>query len=365
MTETEIAGRVAFNQIRYAQVWEDADILTAALRVGAGDTVVSIASAGDNALALLAEGAERVIAVDLNPAQLACVRMRVAAYTHLTHAELLELMGSRPTTRRGDLLDRVAQKLSGDDQAFWNIHKETVLKHGLGGAGKFERYFRILRRRLLPLVHSGTTVEALLEPRDHAGREAFYETRWNSARWRWLVKFFFSKPVMGRLGRDPAFFDQVEGSAADQVARMTRQALVEQDPSANPYLHWIVKGTHGSTLPRALTAERFEIIRSRLDRLDIRLCTVEALAEAGVKADAFNLSDIFEYMSPDAHQAAYATVLSASKPGARIAYWNMMAPRRAPGPLAQRVRTRSDLEAALKPQDKAFFYRDFVIEEVL
>jgi S-adenosylmethionine-diacylglycerol 3-amino-3-carboxypropyl transferase len=54
---TEIAGRAAFDLIRYAQVWEDADILVDALRPGAGDTVVSIASAGDNALALLAAGA--------------------------------------------------------------------------------------------------------------------------------------------------------------------------------------------------------------------------------------------------------------------------------------------------------------------
>ncbi len=56
MAETDIAKRASFDIIRYAQVWEDADILVAALRPKASDTVVSIASAGDNALALLAEG---------------------------------------------------------------------------------------------------------------------------------------------------------------------------------------------------------------------------------------------------------------------------------------------------------------------
>jgi S-adenosylmethionine-diacylglycerol 3-amino-3-carboxypropyl transferase len=117
-------------------------------------------------------------------------------------------------------------------------------------------------------------------------------------------------------------------------------------------------------LPRALEPERHEIIRDRLDRLEIRLCTVETLAEEGVKADAFNLSDIFEYMSPEAHEAAYGTILAASRPGARIAYWNMMAPRRVPASLASRVTTNTALEAKLKPLDKAFFYSDFVIEEV-
>ena len=97
---------------------------------------------------------------------------------------------------------------------------------------------------------------------------------------------------------------------------------------------------------------------------DVRLSTIEALADQGVRADAFNLSDIFEYMSAPAHEAAYRTVLDCARPGARIAYWNMMAPRRAPEALADRITADPALEARLRPIDKAFFYRDFVVETV-
>ena len=365
MTETDIAKRAKFEIIRYAQAWEDADILAAALRVKPSDTVVSIASAGDNALALLAEGAERVIAVDLSPAQLACVRLRVAMYQTHAHGEFLELMGSRPSGRRKHLLELAAAKLSDADQKFWAEREEQVRRFGVGGVGKFEKYFRTFRDWVIPFIHTREVIDLLLTPRDEAERAKFYDKRWNSWGWRQMVKLFFSRAVMGRLGRDPAFFDHVEGGPAAQVARLTRKALVDQDPSVNPYLHWILKGTHGAALPRALEAERFEVIRDRLDRLEIRLCTVETLASEGVKADAFNLSDIFEYMSPEAHEAAYGTILAAANPGARIAYWNMMAPRRVPVSLAARVTTNTELEAKLKPLDKAFFYSDFVIEEVM
>lgn len=361
---SDIEHRARFDRIRYAQVWEDADVLVAALGIRPGDTVVSIASAGDNALALLAQGAGRVIAADLNPTQLACVRLRVAAYRTLNHGELLELMGSRPSSRRGELLDRAARTLDPDDQAFWTERKAGVEAHGAAGVGKFEDYFRLFRTRILPLVHSSGTVAALLESRSADERATFFDGRWNSWRWRLLLKTFFSRTVMGRLGRDPAFFDHAEGSAADQVSRNTRQALVEQDPSANPYLHWILTGAHGEVLPLALRPEHFDAIRDNLDRLEIRLSTIEALAGQGVRADAFNLSDIFEYMSPQAHEAAYRTVLDCARPGARVAYWNMMAPRRVPAALADRVSTDPALEAALRPVDKAFFYRDFVIETV-
>jgi S-adenosylmethionine-diacylglycerol 3-amino-3-carboxypropyl transferase len=363
-TRSEIEARARFDGIRYAQVWEDADVLVSALRIGPGDTVISIASAGDNALALLAQRPARVIAVDLSPAQLACVRLRMGAYRRLSHAEMLELIGSRPSDRRDALLTRVAGTLGAEDQVFWAERRDEIVRHGLGGIGRFEGYFRLFRTRVLPLVHSRATVHALLQPRTRDERERFFERRWNSLRWRLLVETFFSRTVMGRLGRDPAFFDHAEGHAARQVAGNTRHALVDQDPSRNPYLAWILTGRHGDALPLALREENFDVIRDNLDRLELRCGAFESLAENGVRADAFNLSDVFEYMSPQAHADAYASLLACAKPSARIAYWNMMAPRRAPDALRSRVRTDRPLERVLKAQDKAFFYRDFVIETV-
>jgi S-adenosylmethionine-diacylglycerol 3-amino-3-carboxypropyl transferase len=273
-------------------------------------------------------------------------------------------MGSRSSGRRAHLLEQAAQKLPDADKAFWATRKDQVVKYGLGGIGKFENYFRTFREWVLPFIHNRETVDELLRPREPEERAAFYEKHWNIWGWRMMLKVFFSKTVMGRLGRDPAFFDHVKGSVSDHVARLTRKALVDQDPSANPYLHWILRGLHGTALPRALTEAKFEAIRSSLDRIEARLCTVETLADEGVKADAFNLSDIFEYMSPEAHEKAYGAILAAAKPGARIAYWNMMAPRRCPQSMAARVTCNTALESELKPLDKAFFYSDFIVEEV-
>jgi S-adenosylmethionine-diacylglycerol 3-amino-3-carboxypropyl transferase len=367
---TEAATRADFSRIRYAQVWEDADVLLAALDVQPTDTVVSIASAGDNALALLGAGAARVVALDLNPAQLACLALRVAAYRELSHAELLELIGSRPSTRRDALYRRCRPLLAGETREFWDAHPGAIAG-GIGAAGKFEDYFRLFRTRVLPLVHRRATIDALLRGGAREERERFYEERWNTWRWRLLFKVFFSRFVMGRLGRDPAFFKYVEGSVADRILARTRHALTALDPAANPYLHWILTGTHGAALPWALRAENFERIRARLDRLEWRLETVEAFLErerAGGAARGvvkFNLSDIFEYMSEENTAAILARLADASAPGGRLAYWNMLAPRRRPASLAHRLRPREELAASLFAQDKAFFYSALVIEEVV
>ncbi|MRU16341.1 DUF3419 family protein [Roseovarius sp. A21] len=364
MTGSEIESRAAFDHIRYAQLWEDADVLTQGLGEQAGQTLVSICSAGDNALAMLTLDPAKVVVVDLSPAQIACLRVRIGAYRALSHAEFLELMGSRPSARRGALLARACEGLDAETRAFWEDLAPEVEAHGLGGVGKFERYFRIFRRWLLPLVHSRRTIAAIFEPRDPEAREEFFDKRFNTWRWRLLMRVFFSRFVMGRMGRDKAFFDHVEGSPAQHVARRLRHAGVGTDPSQNPYLHWIMTGTHGPALPMAWREEHFEVIRDRLGRLDIRPGSLEAFVSTGEKAHGFNLSDIFEYMSPDVFAQVYGTILGASAPGARLVYWNMMAPRRVPKVYADRVESLSDLEDRLKAQDMAFFYSDFVVEEV-
>src|ERR1043166_5826818 len=53
---SEVAGKADFTGIRYAQCWEDADILVEGLDVRPGDVCLSIASAGANSLALLTPG---------------------------------------------------------------------------------------------------------------------------------------------------------------------------------------------------------------------------------------------------------------------------------------------------------------------
>src|SRR5204862_1212333 len=117
--DSEVASKADFSGIRYAQCWEDADVLVEGLDVQPGDVCLSIASAGDNSLALLTRNPDRVIALDLSPAQLACLELRIAAYRELSHPELLELIGSTPSMRRPDLYRRCRPLLSTATRVFW------------------------------------------------------------------------------------------------------------------------------------------------------------------------------------------------------------------------------------------------------
>lgn len=363
---SEAANKADFSQVRYAQCWEDADILLEGLDIQPGDTCLSIASAGDNSIAFLTRDPKRVVAIDLNPSQLHCLNLRIAAYQCLEYEELLELIGSRASDRRAEIYRKCRPGLQEDSSRFWDAHPEAIAK-GIGAAGKFENYFRLFRSRILPLAHSKQRIAALLESKPLEERLQFYERRWNTWRWRLLFNVFFSRLVMGRLGRDPRFFDYVEGSVATRILDRVRHALTELSPADNPYLQWILLGRHQGALPTALRPEYFDTIRDRVNRLESRLASVEAFcdSEGPRSVDRFNLSDIFEYMSDENYRASLQKVTEVGRPGGRLAYWNMLAPRSRPDSMANALKPIEPLASQLHLKDKAFFYSRFVLEEIL
>lgn len=351
------------NALRYAQCWEDADVLVAALALRPGGTYVAIASAGDNALAMLTAGPARVIALDREPAQLAALALRVAAYRRLSHPELLALVGSRSHGDRLVLYGRCRAALDDDARAFWDA-RPAAIRAGIGGAGRFEGYLSLFRRAVLPAIHGPGTVRALLGC--GAGERArFYDERWDSLRWRLAFRAFFARPAMSALGRDARFFAHADGPVAERLLARVAQSLREDDAGANPYLRWILTGTHGSALPLALREESFETIRANLDRLEIRRCSLEEFAARydGPAVDGWNLSDVFEYVDAAAYAKLLAQIASISAPRARLAYWNMLVPRRRPEALAPFLASREDVAAPLRARDRVPFYGDFVVEE--
>ena len=362
---SEAAQHADFSGIRYAQCWEDADILVEALNVAPGKSVVSIGSAGDNTFSLVSRAPKKVYVLDLSPAQLACVDFRKGAYEVLDYEQFLELLGIKANAHRLDLYQKIRASLAPETIVFWDERKQWI-ERGIVHEGKFERYFEMFRTRVLPIVHRQKTIDALLLERDRAAREQFYERKWNTLRWRLMFQIFFSRFVMGRFGRDPSFFRYVEGSVASEISKRVRRALTDGEPSRNPYLHWILKGEFGAVLPHALREQQFAAIKQNVHAVELRLQSLEDFLEQSESKslDAFNLSDIFEYMSEQETHRLFHLLLASSRQGARIAYWNMMAPRSAPNQLAPQVKHLETLSQALFTQDKAFFYRDFRVEEV-
>lgn len=351
---------VKHDYIRYANCWEDADVLLEGLDVQNQDKVLSIGSAGDNSFSLLSKSPEFVVAVDINLVQLNLIELKKATFQALNHNEFLSFLGFEKSLDRIALYNKVREYLSPELQMFWDERTDEIYS-GIIYAGKFERYFKMFRKWILPMVHTKNRINTLFLEKDQAAQKLFFNKRWNNLRWRILFKLFFSKFVMGRLGRDPAFLKEVEVPVSEFIIGQAEKHLSSVYAQKNYFLNFIMKGNFGEHLPHYARKENFELIKLNVDRLVV----FNGLAEDAFKKykgfNKFNLSNIFEYMNPELFKNVTNNFVENAQEGARFAYWNLMVPRRM-HEFTLELSPQGLLTQDLRTFDKGFFYKGINID---
>ncbi len=266
------------------------------------------------------------------------------------------------TDQRLHIYPHLRSDLSADARAFWDSHPRDIAA-GVIHAGKFERYFQLFSRYVRPLIHSDATTAALLMPKSASEQAAFYHEKWNTWRWRLLFRLFFSRQMMGNVGRDPAFLAQVQCAVSDYIFQKAECHLTQAAATQNFILRYNLTGSFGDFLPDYLASEQqFLTIRDRLDRVVLSQGYVQ---EAGKRYGAFhamNLSDIFEYMPTSVFQEVGKQLHQVAQPGCRMGYWNLMVPRRLSLDLPGLFRYEEDLSKQLTAADRGFFYNQFIVD---
>jgi len=364
LVKSEVEEYAKFDIIRYAQVWEDAEILIEALQINENDNILSIASAGENAISMLIKNPNKVYAIDLNANQIACSEFKIVCYKYLEYQECMELIGVFESENRLELYKKIENYLSDKTKQYLNENLEIV-KKGIINAGKFENYFNIFGKKVLPLIHNKKTRKELLTKKTKEERYEFYNKKWNNMRWKMLFRIFFSRTVMGKLGRDKAFFRYVNVNVAEHILERTKYAITELDTSENSYLHYIINGKYENVLPVAYRKENFEKIKQNIDKIVLLSETVETFIERDDVdyISKYNLSDIFEYMSDEQMCGIFEKIFTKSGTGSRVAYWNMLADKRA-SKYFENLEYKENESQKLLNKDKAFFYSNFIIEEI-
>jgi S-adenosylmethionine-diacylglycerol 3-amino-3-carboxypropyl transferase len=359
---SDINRQVDFSFIRYANCWEDADVLLQALSLEQGSDVCCVASAGDNALALLATDPASVQAFDISEVQLFLTELKQTAFAFLEYDEVLSLLGVMNTTtaKKVQLLQHLLPKMSRRGAAYWTAHR-TMVEKGVIHCGRFEQYFKLFRTLFLPLVHSGASVQKLLKLKRDGEQKFFYDHTWNNRRWQWLLGFFFSRWFMGKYGRHPHFLKQVQIPVGDYIRQKAERHLQSAHCTRNYFLQMIFTGNYQHSAPFFLRKENFDPIKKNIHLLSLKHCNADNIVKSKT-FDAYCLSNIFEYMSPQQFDTCVQEWKEHLPPGAILAYWNLMTPRSFAQNAPETYRERF-VNPVILEEDKGFFYNRFLLEE--
>ena len=377
-------NRVDFSLIRYSQCWEDTEVLLESLNIQQNDICFGILSAGDNVFSMLAENPEKVVALDISFPQIALAKLKKEVFNSFSYDEMLEFMGVTKSDRRIEMYDRIKENLDKEVKEYWDFNREAI-ENGIIHTGKFEKFFKIFREKILPFVHNRKRVEKLLEDKPEQERMEYYDNHWNNFRWKLMFKLFFSKYIVGKLGRDKEFFRYAEKNISEEMKERSRYALCELSPHENPYINYILMGNYSKDcLPYFLRKENFDKIRKNLHKVEIIQSSVEEyLDQIDFKINKFNLSDIFEYMSVENYSKLMEKIYDNANEDALLAYWNLIVERNSEkldykktdsgiavngkeknvdGKKFERMK---ELDSRLHKRDMTFFYTDFVVEKVI
>jgi len=343
--------------IKYSNCWEDADLLLASVPETAEGNFLSIASGGDNSFALLTKNPKSLIMVDMNKVQLYMCELKMAAFNRLNHSEMLGFIGVQNTVNRREIYEVIKKDLTLAAQRFWDQNLESV-EQGIIHCGKFERYFKLFRTKVLPWIHKQKTVERLIQPKSIVHQEIFYHDVWNSWRWRFLFRVFFSKTVMGRFCRTKEYLNQVEVPVGKFIFEKAENHLILPAAQENYFLHFIFTGAFQPTLPPYLREEHFDHIRENLKNIKLKHSTAEEAFNQHDAFDFFNFSNIFEYMSWPQFEAFERALRPKINRGGAVSYWNLMVDRQ-----FSTIDSDHYLSQKIELKDKGFFYKRFVSEK--
>jgi len=365
-----VQDRPVFQRIVYSQCWEDPVVAGDGLELGPADDLLCLTSAGCNVMALSLRRPRSITAIDFSAAQNALLELKLAALRTLDWGDYVAFLGARRCRDRLALYrQRVRGELADDARAYWD-QGEALLGPGVIHAGRFQRYLRIFRRGVLPLVHRRSVIERMMSIDDAAERARFYAEVFDNRRWRALFTVFFGRAVMARLGRDPAFFRYVDrDDIGAEFLRRCQRALVDSSPLDNHFLQYALLGDYADLErgPLYLRESNFATLREttagiRLVRGDLE-SHLHTLGPGALSK--LYLSDLFEWVSAEHHTAMLEAIHAVTRPGGRLVFWNLLVPRSRPEALADRFAVHPERAAELHARDLAFVYGSFHVESVL
>ncbi len=357
-----------FRDILYSNCWEDPQIDREAFQIKNDDVVFSITSGGCNVLTFLIDKPSKVIALDLNKYQNFLLELKIAAFKHLTHEQVLGLLGIKRTVIKLALYKYIRVYLSDEAREYWDNNLNKIEK-GIICSGRYENYMKLLRI-CLQLLAGKNLIREFFETEDEQARSVLFERKWNNLRWKIFTKIFLSKKVMSLLFTKD-FFKYLEDnfSFGKHFSEKARHALTELPIKENYFLTLILLGHYldEDYLPVYLKRENFETIKKNIDMIEIVtgdcLKYFESLPESTISK--FNFTNIFEWISPEDFELLLIETYRAAKNNAVITYRNLLVPRKHPSSLDSEFKSSEKLAEKLHKKDLSFIYNNYVVEHII
>jgi S-adenosylmethionine-diacylglycerol 3-amino-3-carboxypropyl transferase len=322
-----------FSGLVYTQIWEDPFIDLEAMALESHHHVVTISSAGCNALNYLMAGPAHVDVVDLNGAHLSLLELKMAAIANMSDHQAFEAFFAEAASRQNvEVYDRVLRwSISTSGRVYWNgkaggKRRIDMFANGFYRHGLLGQFIRLMR--LYAKFH-GVKLDDWTRCKTREEQIAWFDRsapRLFNGR---LVQLICRSPViLYQLGIPPRQFNELCDGKPETMADVLRErarALLTTGTVDENYFAWQATTGHyrpGGPYPPYLRPENFETLRGRIDRIALHQKGVrqylQTMPDASV--DRVVLLDAQDWMDNAEVARLWTEITRTARPGARVIF---------------------------------------------
>lgn len=370
-----------FTGLVYPQIWEDpaVDIEAMALTADtAPDTrIVAIASGGCNALSYATVSPARITALDLNPAHVALVRLKLAGAAHMPgYDHFFRFFGRADARENLDIYKRfLKDRLDETTRAYWDkrpfhfrrrialfargFYRHGLLGHFIGAAHLAARLYGVSFRALL----AAPTLES---------QRRFFDEKLAPLFERKTIAWLTDKPsTLYGLGIPPAQYEALAGGREMRlVLRERLERLTCGFPLSENYFAWqafarAYAPDGNGPLPPYLQRENFAALQAHAGRVEVLNASFTDYLrdEDEASADRYVLLDAQDWMTDEQLNDLWSQITRTARPGARVIFRTAAEPSLLPGRVDDAILARWDYRAeeslAFTARDRSSIYGGF------
>jgi S-adenosylmethionine-diacylglycerol 3-amino-3-carboxypropyl transferase len=372
----------AFNGLVYSQIWEDPVVDMKAMAIEPHHHIVAISSGGCNVLSYLTDDPAKITAVDLSPAHVALVKLKMAGLQNLPDWKSFYRFFGEAKSRENyvDYDEYLRDNIDGQTRRYW----ESRLPTGRRRLSRFASniYRRGLLGRFIATGHmlsrmAGTDLNRLTLCETMAEQRAYFEAEiaplFDKPVVRWITNY---RASLFGLGIPPSQYEALaQGKPMADVLRGRLEKLACGFPISENYFAWQAfnRGyapNAAGPLPPYLQAAQFENLRSRVDRLVmLHASLTDTIASMpGASAHRFVLLDAQDWMDDQQLNALWSAITEAAAPGARVIFRTAGEKTILPGRVDNAVMNQwtylEELSSTLNTQDRSSIYGGFHVYQL-
>jgi S-adenosylmethionine-diacylglycerol 3-amino-3-carboxypropyl transferase len=323
--------------------WEDPAVDRQVLAITPDDILVTIASAGDNVLAIALDGPKQIFAVDLNPTQIFLLQIKIVAAQHLNYEDFWRLFSLDPVPGISETYHVLRSHLGPDARYFWDTHL-SLFQKGLYRAGIFGLTLW-LQRIYLRMVCGRNVLEQFFKTSSLTEQAEFYHKQIHTKWWNVFVKPFVDQWFFLLLfGAHPYQARRVQNQRfADFLASGIERALTTIPAHDNFLWQHAFLGRY-IVPPDYASPDNFDCLKKVVSRIKTYNGRLQQLLQELPPrfVSCFNLLDAPDWLSPDETVILWTLIQRVAVPGARVLFRTIDPSYQLPPSILKNWRDESD-----------------------